>query len=90
MTMKKFIVSKKQFIYTMIFVILAAVFTSDWINDNSGLRPGNGAKSELARLLAKLCVTTATYLFYSSIAIYACHRWNIFRGQGSSTNTPET
>lgn len=86
----KLIVTKRQQVFVALFLGIAIGSTFVWINNNSGLRPGNGAQIELARLLAKACVVISVSLIYTSIAFYACHRWNKFRGQVPSDETTGT
>lgn len=90
MSCLKISLSRHQHLFIVIFATLAMVYTYGWINDNSGLRPGNGAKIELARQLAKGCIALSLSLVYSCIAVYACHRWNKFRGQDSGKENTET
>ena len=76
--------------FVAIFVGGVIAMTYGWINDNAGLRPGNGAESELARQLAKGSISLTLFLIYGSIAFYACYLWDKFRAKGSSEENTET
>ena len=76
MNLNKLNVTKRQKFHVTWVTAILLYFLADWIKDNSGLKCENCEYIELARLLANVSVLFTLAIFYGSIALYACDRWN--------------